>query len=345
MQQYIRITKEKDKLAGDATTGYNSGPMDSPVLNSDYIWLEIGTQAPAINQQYTTWTVQSVVPKRGVTNRTTGADQYRITGQFQTHLFHEQAVFWKKAVLEPSYDPTTLVQDLPSYCIDRVIIGYEGLKWTDRITGCKFSQATLASSSGAQAPVSLNVSFTGSKRDKIPDTTAADIPNLTHPNCTDLPTKVYRWSKSTILLNPDATAVADQLSLDKVIRSWTVEINHTLSERINKGAYITALAHHGWNPSLSAVWDIDDWVLKQRYLDIYKGQESVKFAKSTLVLADANSTGNTTFTWKNLVLENLQDSFPITEFMSGSGKFKPHFDCSELDLQVSYLAGTAVTPP
>lgn len=339
MQHYVKITREAPKVTGPpASGGYNSGPMTNPVLNKDYIWLDFGTQSPSINQTFVPWAIQSVVPKRGLTRRLAGSDQYRVAGSFTTVFYHEQAPFWKDAVLEPTVDGTTNVQDLPSYTIDRAIWSNGGVKWTDRFTGVKFTQATLTGSNeGTRAPITLAVSLSGSTRTEVPGNPA--FPG-TGAGCGELPVSPYRWNKSQIILGVGK----ENVDLDPIIRSWSVQISHILTERINKGLTVNAMAHHGWNPSLSAVWDTDDWTFKQRYIDIVKGMAEVQYGTSTLTLSDTATTGTTVFTWENLVLSALQDNLPVADFLTENGRFDPHFDCTRLDMHVAYTAGTPVSP-
>ncbi len=349
MQQFVRITVEKDRTTTTPPTGgFNSGPKANPVLNTDYIWVDYGTQTPSITQTFTPWNIQSVVPKRGLTSRLSGSEQYKIAGTINTVLYHEQAPFWKKAVLEPTFDPTSFVQDLPSYCIDRVIVGNGGIVWKDRFTGVKFSQATVTGSNdGGKAPVTIQANFVGSTRIDLPDpqlfpggTSAIPKPGGTTG---ELPIKPYRWNKSTLTLGTGATAA----NLDAIIRSWTININHMLTERMNKGATVNAIAHHGWNPTLSAVWDVDSFDFKTKYLAIINGMASVQYPESNLVLSDLTSTGSLTFKWINLVLTTLTDNFPVNDFLTQNAQLTPHFDSTpaNLDLTVAYVAGTTPTTP
>lgn len=345
MQCYIKITKEKAYVAatGNATAsgGYNSGAIAVPTLNQDYIWLDYGVQVPAINQVFTHWNHQSVVPNRGVTNRLTGAEQYTIGGQFQTLLFHEQAKFWKEAVLEPTVSATSnpfKVQDLPSYQIDRYMSVNGNIQWTDRITGCKFASATLTSSSeGQRAPVALSVNWQGSTRIEIP---TSEVTGFVAPLCTgdSIPKKPYRWSKSTLTLDSGGTPIA----LDKIIRSWSVEIQHQMSSRMNKGATITNMVQTGWTPQMSITFDIDSWDYKTKYLNIINGMDSVKYAKSTLVLQDTVVSpavaGNTTFEWIGMVFQSLTDNLSATDFSTQNAVLRPNYDCTDWDMKVSYTA-------
>jgi hypothetical protein len=347
VQQFVRITVEKDRTTTTPPTGgYNSGPKVNPTLNTDYIWVDYGTQTPTITQTFTPWNIQSVVPKRGLTSRLSGSEQYKIAGTINTVLYHEQAPFWKKAVLEPTFDPTSFVQDLPSYCIDRVVIGNGGIVWKDRFTGVKFSGATVTGSNdGGKAPVSIQANFIGSTRIDLPDpqlfpggTTA--VPK---PGTLELPVKPYRWNKSTLTLGTGATAA----NLDSIIRSWTIDIKHMLTERMNKGATVNAMAHHGWTPTLAAVWDVDSWDFKTRYLNIINGMASVQYPESNLVLSDLTSTGTLTFKWINLVLTTLTDNFPVNDFLTQNAQLTPHFDstAANLDLTVAHVVGTTPTAP
>jgi len=353
MQCYIKITKEKPLVTanGTSTGGYNSGAVvtPAPVLNTDYIWVDYGVQVPAINQVFAKWSHQSVVPNRGVTNRLTGAEQYTIGGQLQTLLFHEQAGFWKAAVLEPTV-PTESnpfkVQDLPSYQIDRYMVVNGNAQWTDRVTGCKFMSATVScSNEGSRAPVALSVSWQGSTRVEIP---SSEISAFVPPACGSvggqvaIPVKPYRWNKSTLTLD---SAGASPIVMDKIIRSWTVEIQHQMSSRINKGATVTNMVQTGWTPQMSITVDIDNWDLKTRYQNIINGMDSVKYPKSTLVLLDTVATGlpgNTTFTWIGMVLENLTDNISVSDFSTQNAVLRPNYDCTEWDMKVAYLpAGAA----
>lgn len=347
MQCYIKITKEKAYVAAagniTASGGYNSGAITSPAptLNQDFIWLDYGVQVPAINQVFAFWNHQSVVPNRGVTNRLTGAEQYTIGGQFQTLLFHEQAKFWKEAVLEPTVSATNnpfKVQDLPSYQIDRYMSVNGNIQWTDRITGCKFTSATLTSSSeGQRAPVALSVNWQGSTRIEIP---TSEVTAFAPPACAGdyIPKKPYRWSKSTLSLNTGGTAIV----LDKIIRSWSVEIQHQMSSRMNKGATITNMVQTGWNPQMSITLDIDSWDYKTKYCKIIDGMETTKYGTSTLVLEDTVASpavaGNTTFTWIGMVFQSLTDNLSATDFSTQNAVLKPHYDCTDWDMKVSYTA-------
>lgn len=346
MQCYIKITKEKPYVAATANItasgGYNSGAIAVPTLNQDYIWLDYGVQVPAINQVFSFWNHQSVVPNRGVTNRLTGAEQYTIGGQFQTLLFHEQAKFWKEAVLEPTVAATNnpfKVQDLPSYQIDRYMTVNGDIRWTDRITGCKFASATLASSSeGQRAPVALSVNWQGSTRIEIP---ASEVTAFAPPACVGdyIPKKPYRWSKSTFTLDSTGTT---PIVLDTIIRSWSVEIQHQMSSRMNKGATITNMVQTGWTPQMSVTLDIDSWDYKTKYCKIIDGMDAVKYTKSTLVLTDTVVSpavaGNTTFTWMGMVFQSLTDNLSATDFSTQNAVLRPNYDCTDWDMKVSYTA-------
>lgn len=346
MQCYIKITKEKAYVAATGNTtasgGYNSGAIAVPTLNQDYIWLDYGVQVPAINQVFSFWNHQSVVPNRGVTNRLTGAEQYTIGGQFQTLLFHEQAKFWKEAVLEPTVAATNnpfKVQDLPSYQIDRYMTVNGDIRWTDRITGCKFASATLASSSeGQRAPVALSVNWQGSTRIEIP---ASEVTAFAPPACAGdyIPKKPYRWSKSTFTLDSTGTT---PIVLDTIIRSWSVEIQHQMSSRMNKGATITNMVQTGWTPQMSVTLDIDSWDYKTKYCKIIDGMDAVKYAKSTLVLTDTVVSpavaGNTTFTWMGMVFQSLTDNLSATDFSTQNAVLRPNYDCADWDMKVSHTA-------
>ena len=346
MQCFIKITKEKPYVAATGNTtasgGYNSGAVTAPppTLGKDYIWLDYGTNVPQINQVFTHWNHQSVVPNRGVTVRLTGAEQYTIGGSFQTLLFHEQAEFWKEAVLEPTV-PTNnnpfFVQDLPSYQIDRWMVVNGNAKWTDRITGCKFTSATVSSTSeGARAPVSLTVNWQGSTRVEIPVSPAFGAPLCAGD---EIPKKPYRWNKSTLTLDTTGTT---PINMDKILRSWTIEIQHQMATRINKGATVTSMVQTGWTPQLSAVWDIDSWDFKTKYQEIIKGMDTVQYPESTLVLLDTvkdpAKPGDTTFTFINLVIKSLADNLPVADFATQNAVLQPHFDCSKWDMKVAYKA-------
>jgi len=345
MQCYIKITKEKPLVTANGTSsgGYNSGAIVAPppVLGTDYIWLDYGVQVPPINQVFSQWNHQSVVPNRGVTVRLTGAEQYTIGGTFQTLLFHEQAKFWKEAVLEPTV-PTVSnpfkVQDLPSYQIDRYMVVNGNAQWTDRITGCKFISATVScSNEAARAPVALSVTWQGSTRIEIPK---PEVDAFVPPACggDEIPKKPYRWNKSVLTLDSSG---AKPIILDPIIRSWTVEIQHQMSSRINKGATVTNMVQTGWSPQLSAVWDTDSWQFKTKYMEIMKGMDAAKYPQSTLVLtdtvADPAKPGNTTFTWTNMVIQSLQDNLSATDFSTQNAVLRPNYDCTDWDMKVTYL--------
>jgi len=340
MQYYMKITKEKPLVTSNGTSsgGYNSGAMDAPVVGSDYIWVDYGTNAPPVNQVFTNWNHQSVVPNRGVTNRLTGAEQYQIGGSIQTLLFHEQADFWRMAVLEPTVaeeDNPYFVQDLPSYQIDRWVVVNGNATWTDRITGCKFTSASLmCSSEGSRAPVQMTVNWAGSTRVEIPS-----APAFTAPLCDSWPVKPYRWNKSTLTLDSGG---AKPIVMDNILRSWQLDIQHQMATRINKGATVTNMVQTGWAPRLSAVWDTDSWAFKTRYQDIIKGQSSVEYDKSTLVLLDTVAApakaGNTTFSFANLVIRSLADNLPVADFSTQNAVLEPFFDCTDWDMKVAYLA-------
>ena len=113
-----------------------------------------------------------------------------------------------------------------------------------------------------------------------------------------------------------------------------------MSTRINKGATVTNMVQTGWTPQLSAVWDIDSWDFKTRYQDILKGQDTVQYPKSTLVLLDTvkdpAKPGNTTFTFINLIIKSLVDNLPVADFATENAGLTPHFDCAEWDMKVAY---------
>lgn len=322
MRHWLRITKE---------TTYNGGPMSSPTLNTDQIWLDYGTNPPQMNQNPVMFNIQSVVPKRGVVTRTAGSDQYDCNGGFSTLLFHEQANFWASAVLQPTI-PSNNLQYLPSYTIDRAMINNGNLTWTDRFTGCMFQSATLnGSNEGARAPISLAVNVMGSTRTTVPAT-----PAFNAPDTSVLPVKAYRWNNTTFALGGT--------SVNAILRSWSLAITHNLTTRRNVGQTINAIRHNGWSPVFSAVWDTDAWDYRTKFLSLIGSQTQGQYSNSTLTLADSVTTGTTVFTLANLMFSGLTDNTPIADFFTENVTMVPIFDSTNLDMTVAYTAGSVPTP-
>lgn len=321
MRHYVRITRE---------TTYNGGPMQNPVLNEDQIWLDYGLTPPNLTQNLITWAVQSVVPRRGVTNRKIGSDQYRVGGTINTLLFHSQAPFWKKAVFEPTVDNTTLLADLPSYTIDQAIYNAKGGKWTNRFTGVKFQSAVITGTNeGTRAPVSMSVQLTGSARAEVPAS-----PAFAPPSCDDLPSDVYRFKNSTLTIGG--------VSLDPIINSWTLSIQHDLATRNNKGETINDILHTGWKPNLQCVWNIDSWDYRTKYLSLLESFDAAKYATSSLELKDTPGNGHTLFNFYNLVIGTLTDNLPVNNFPTQNATLIPNFDCTNMDMTVTHTKTATV---
>lgn len=316
-RHYLRITREET---------YNGGPMASPTT-ADQIYVDYGTNAPRIKQTLVVWIHQSVVPSRGVANRLTGSDQYTVGGSLSTLLFHEQAAFWEKAVFEPTVDATTKVESLPSYTIDEAIQSTNGTFWTNRYTGCMFRQATLSGSNeGTRAPIALSVEVVGSTRIAVPGT-----PAFNAAGCSDLPVKPYRWSKSLLFFNG--------VSLNSVLRSWQLTIAHNLASRINMGQTVTAMKHTGWSPSLQITSDLDDWSLKQAYLDLITSFSLASKDTNYLELQDSTSTGKTRFDFYNMIVGTFDENLPVGDFFTAQSTLAPYYDCTNLDMTCTVTAG------
>lgn len=321
-RHWLRITKE---------TTYNAGPMSSPTLNTDQIWLDYGTNPPVMNQSPVMFEINSVVPKRGVVKRSAGADQYDVNGSFGTLLYHEQAGFWANAVLQPSLLSGNLPY-LPSYTIDRAMINNGNLTWTDRFTGCMFQSATInGSNEGARAPVSLGLQVIGSTRTTVPATPAFNAPDTSL-----LPIKAYRWNNSTFSLGGT--------NINSILRSWAITITHNLTTRKNVGPTVNAIRYNGWKPVLSATWDTDAWDYRTKFLSLIGSQTQGQYSTSTLTLADGVTTGSTVFTLANLMIAGLQENTPIADFYTQNATLEPIFDSTNLDLTAAYTAGTVITP-
>lgn len=319
MRHYVRITREET---------YNNGPMANPVAGTDQIYIDYGTNPPGIRQNLTVWNHQSVVPSRGITNRLTGSDQYTVAGSLTTVLFHEQAPFWEKAVFEPTVDAITKVESLPSYTIDQAIQSSNGTMWTDRFTGCMFRQATISGSNeGTRAPITLSVEVVGSTRAAVPGS-----PAFNPASCSDLPVKPYRWSKSELHFN--------NVTLNPILRSWTLTIAHSIASRINMGQTVTALKHTGWNPSLSITSDIDNWDLKTAYLELLESFDKASKDSNYLELQDSTSTGKLRFDFYNMIVSSFNESLPVADFFTAQSSLMPYYDCTNLDMTCTYTAGT-----
>lgn len=318
MRHYLRITREET---------YNGGPMATPVAGTDQIFIDYGTTPPGIRQNLVVWNHQSVVPSRGLTNRLTGSDQYTVSGRLTTLLFHEQAPFWKAAVLEPTVDATTKETSLPSYTIDQVIMGNGGAKWTDRFTGCMFRSASISGSNeGTRAPITLSVEVVGSTRAEVPGS-----PAFNPAGCSDLPVEPYRFGPSSLKF---ANA-----SLNSVLRSFTLAINHNIASRINMGATVTAMKHTGWTPSLQVVTDLDNFDMKTDYLQLFKDgfAAATKDSNELVLKHDAGASG-LTFTFYNLLVSAFNENLPVADFFTADSTLLPYYDCTNLDMKVTYAA-------
>lgn len=317
-RHFIRITKEKT---------YGGDPVDTPTAGTDQIYIDYGTTPPGVRRNLVVWNHQSVVPSRGLTNRLTGSDQYQVSGSLQTLLFHEQAAFWKTAVFEPTVDPVTKRESLPSYTIDQAILSNNSVKWTDRFKGCVFTQATIqGSNEGSRAPIQLSVNVIGSERVEVPVSPAFDP-----ASCADLPDKPYRWSKSQIMLN--------SVDLKDLLRNYTLTINHQVAQRINMGQHVTAVMHTGWSPSLQATIDLDDWTYKTKHFDLLTSFQAARYATgNTIKFTDPVSGGDTTFTLHNVIVSAFGENLPVADFFTAGVTLMPFYDCTNLDMTCAYTA-------
>lgn len=309
INHYLRITKE---------TTYNGGPKASPAT-SEQIWIDYGDQSPNIGHVPITFQHASVVPDHGLTPRITGADSYNVAGQVSTRLFHEQADFWKEAVLQPTVAGG--YGDLPSYSIDRVIRTNAGTFIKDRYNGCKFATASV-SGSNQQPQVQLTASIVGGQQ--VAGEGLAGF--ATVPDCATFPVKLIRWKHHTMVLGG--------LNLDDWLRSWSVTVTHRLSPRRNKPAYVTSIGWNGWSSSFQGSWDLKDKTLNDKYLSILTSYDSAKYDSSTLTL-DRGGGDSIVFTFGNLVFSALQTQTPPGSDFTQSGTLNPHFECGETLLAVA----------